>query len=279
MTGAVVFSGGGLAGIAWEIGVLAGISDSAPHAFAALTDPSVLYVGTSAGSAVASQLAGGAPIEALFDAQTAEETAELGARFDAEAFTATMAALMEGVSSPEEARRRIGRFALDAETGAGEDRRAVIAARLTSDRWPERRLLITAVNARTGDLRVFDRDSGVSLLDAVTASCAVPGVWPTVLIDGERYTDGGVRSTSNADLAAGSDPVLILTPALPDSPAGPVIPEAQLAPLGSVTAVYADESSLRAFGLNPLDPAVRPPAARAGREQGRRLGEQLTGWV
>jgi NTE family protein len=199
--------------------------------------------------------------------------------FDAEAFTTTMAALLEGVTSPEDARRRIGRYALEAETPPSEDRRAVIAARLTTSEWPERRLLITAVNAETGELRVFDRVSGVTLLDAVTASCAVPGVWPTVLIDGVRFTDGGVRSTSNADLAAGSEPVLILTPSLPESPAGPVIPEAQLAQLGGVTAVYADEASLRAFGVNPLDPAVRPPAAWAGREQGRRLGAELARWV
>jgi NTE family protein len=279
MTGAVVFSGGGLAGIAWEIGILAGISDASPRAFAAITDPSVLYVGTSAGSAVASQLAGGAPIEELFAAQVAEESAELGADFDADSFTQTMNALMEGVTTAEEARRRIGRFALDAETPAGEDRRAVIAARLTTSEWPDRRLMITAVNAETGELRVFDRESGVPLLDAVTASCAVPGVWPTVLIEGQRYTDGGVRSISNADLAAGSDPVLILTPSPPDGPAGPVISEAQLAPLGGVTAVYADEASLRSFGANPLDPAVRPPAAWAGREQGRLLAAGLEGWA
>ena len=52
---------------------------------------------------------------------------------------------------------------------------------------------------------VFDAASDVRLLDAVGASCAVPGIWPPVTINGRRYIDGGIRSAANADLAAGCD--------------------------------------------------------------------------
>ncbi len=55
---------------------------------------------------------------------------------------------------------------------------------------------------------MFDRDSGVSLIDAVAASCAVPLVWPPMTIDGQRYIDGGVRSVANIDLAKGYERVV-----------------------------------------------------------------------
>jgi NTE family protein len=277
MTGALVLAGGGLAGIAWEIGVLAGISDAAPDVFEAIMRPEVAFVGTSAGSAVAAQLASGAPLEELYSGQLAEETAELGADIDLAAFQQTMTRLMDGVTSPEEFRRRLGKFAREADTPTAAERRAVIAARLPLAEWPERRLLITAVDTNTGELRVFDRDSGVSLLDAVSASCAVPGVWPTVEIDGIHYMDGGMRTSSNLDLAAGCDPVLVLTPSPEKGPMGDAISPAELAALGTATvsSVFVDAASLAAFGSNPLDPAVRPGSVVAGREQGRQIAAGL----
>ncbi len=45
--------------------------------------------------------------------------------------------------------------------------------------------------------------------------------------------------------------------------------EIELLRPASVLAVYADEASMAAFGTNPLSPATRPPAARAGRDIGR----------
>ncbi len=61
---------------------------------------------------------------------------------------------------------------------------------------------------------VFNRESGISLLDAVAASCAVPLVWPAATINGKRYIDGGVRSSANADLATGCGRVVVLAPIL-----------------------------------------------------------------
>ncbi len=277
MSGALVLSGGGLAGIAWELGVLIGIRDAAPGVYDAITAPEVTYLGTSAGSSVASQLAGGTPIDDLFAMQLERETAELGADMDLEAFQQTMASVLRGVTSDEDRRRRIGAFARQAQTVRPADRRAVIESRLLVKHWPDRRLLITAVNTGTGELTVFNRDSGVELVDAVSASCAVPGIWPTVEINGVHYTDGGVRSLANADVVVGSDPVLILVPTAPVSPVGETITAAELAALGAatVTTVFADTASITAFGQNPLDPAVRPPAAEAGRVQGRELAASL----
>lgn len=277
--GAVVFSGGGLAGIAWELGVMLGLEDAEPGILDRLLDPATTFVGTSAGSAVASQIAGGTPLEDLYAAQLAEETAELGATLDLEALGAKFAELMVGAASPEEMRRRVGAFALETLTVPSDDRRDVIAARLPNREWSARRLLITAVDTATGELRVFDRDSGVDLVDAVAASCAVPGVWPPVPIGGNRYMDGGVRSIANADLAVGADRVLVLVPAADVAGAGSV-PEAEIAALApaEVLVAYADANSLAAFGANALDPAIRPAAAMAGREQGRIFAPQVAGF-
>jgi NTE family protein len=275
--GALVLAGGGLAGIAWETGVLLGIQELQPDAAKRILEAPTALIGTSAGSAVAAQLAGGTPLQQLFDAQLTEETAELSVDIDLVEFGAMIADAMAGVTSPSEGFRHIGAIALAAHTAAPADRRAAIAARLPVQTWGERRLIITAVDAETGDLRIFDRDSGVDLVDAVGASCAVPGIWPVVEIQGHKYMDGGTRSIANADLAAGSDPVLIIVPALAESATGATLSRAELDSLAParVHVIYADDASTAAFGLNPLDPAVRRPAALAGLEVGRRVAAQV----
>jgi NTE family protein len=275
--GALVLAGGGVAGIAWETGVLLGIQDAQPAAAAKILGAPTTLVGTSAGAAVAAQLAGGASLQNLFDAQLADETAELFVEVDLASFGAMMADAMAAATSPEDARRRLGAIALAAETPPTEARRAVIEARLAVRSWGERSLRLTAVDAETGELRVFDRDSGVELVDAVMASCAVPGVWPVVEIEGHRYMDGGMRSGSNADLAAGANPVLIITPSTEQTPMGPSVPASELDALAParVHVIYADAASIASFGVNPLDPAARKPAALAGREVGRGVASEI----
>jgi NTE family protein len=275
--GALVLAGGGVAGIAWETGVLLGIQDGAPAAITKILEAQTLLVGTSAGAAVAAQLAGGTPLQELYDAQLAEESAELFVEIDLASFGAMMATAMADATSPDDARRRLGAVALQAVTPSTEARRRVIEARLAVKTWGERRLRVTAVDAETGELRIFDRNSGVGLVEAVMASCAVPGIWPVVEIDGHKYMDGGARSGSNADLAAGSDPVLVITPSTEQTPMGPAVPPAELDALAPsrVHVVYADAASIGAFGTNPLDPATRGAAAVAGREVGRRVAADV----
>jgi NTE family protein len=274
---ALVLAGGGVAGIAWETGVLTGLQDAEPALVADVLAASTTLLGTSAGATVAAQVAAGTPLEDLFNAQVAEGTAEIAVELDIEKFGGMMAEAMSGSVSPEETRRRIGAIALAATTPSVAARRAVIEARLEGLDWTSRRLLITAVDAETGELTVFDRTSGVSLVDAVAASSAVPGVWPTVEIKGRQYMDGGIRSGSNADVAAGSERVLILIPGPETSPFGPALPQAELDALvpARVHAIFADADSLSAFGTNPLDPASRGPAALAGRELGRRVAADI----
>ena len=276
-SGALVLAGGGVAGIAWETGVLLGLQDAEPAFADSLLSAETTFIGTSAGSTVAAQLAGGTSLSELFERQIAEETAEIDPKVDMQKLLAIFGGAMTDVSSPEEARRRIGAVALAARTVPPEARLAAVDARLPVKAWGAHPLLIPAVDTATGDLRVFDRASGVSLVDAVAASCAVPGVWPPVEIDGTLYMDGGTRTAANADLAAGAERVLILVPGPEESPMGAALPAAELAALepARVHALFADDASLEAIGVNPLDPSTRPASARAGRELGRRVASQV----
>jgi NTE family protein len=176
------------------------------------------------------------------------------------------------------ARARLGKLALSARTSESEaDRRAVFELARPIEHWPDRPLLITAVEAETGELRVFDRDSGVSLHDAVGASCAVPLVWPPVTIDGHRYMDGGVRSMANADLAQGYGRVVVLAP-MPVSLRRSGRISEQLAGLGKhlhAAVVTPDTEAKSAMGHNVLDPANRPAAAMAGRAQARSVRDTV----
>lgn len=265
---AVVLGGGGIAGIAWEIGLLHGLAESGVNVLDA-----DLFVGTSAGSAVAGQITSTMPLGQLYQRQVdpALQTPEIAAELDLDEITELWAKAYEDAVDADDMRRRIGAVALAAKTVPEADRRAVIEARLPSHEWPKARLLLVAADANTGEVEVFDRDSGVGLVDAVAASCAVPGTWPPVTIGASRYVDGGVRSAENADLAAGHARVLVLQAmVLPDVTDLDEQVESLRQQGSTVLVVTIDEAAAEAMGPNPLDPAVREPAARAGYEQGRR---------
>jgi NTE family protein len=264
---ALVLGGGGITGIAWEIGVLAGLAEAGVD----LTGAD-LVVGTSAGSVVGAQLTSGADLEALFARQLEPPTGEQAARMTRSALLRYGLAALRSRRDDVGFRRRIGALALAAEraglTPTEQERLDVIGSRLVSREWPDRDLRISAVDAESGEFRVLDRTSGVPLLQAVAASCAVPGVYPPVTIDGRRYVDGGMRSTANADLAQGYDRLVVLAP-IPRG-IGPLASvDAQVTGLVSRVAVVSpDQASLTAIGKNVLDPAARAGSARAGRAQG-----------
>jgi NTE family protein len=260
---ALVLGGGGVAGIAWHTGALLGLAEAGLD-----LDGVDLVVGTSAGATVAAQVAGGTPLGVWFQRQIdpalqnrelANTGLSIGELFE------IMIRLHEEIADPAERRRRIAAMALATDTVPEAVRSSVVAGRLHTHDWPERSIAIVAVDALSGGRHVFDRSSGVDLVDAVAASSAVPGVWPPVTIGASRYVDGGVYSSCNADLAAGYDRVLVLAPVV-----DPALDE-QLSLIrssGSVELLSPDGASQAAFGPDPLDPSVRSPVARAGRSQG-----------
>ena len=278
---ALVLAGGGLAGIAWETGILRGIADESPATAKALLDIDVL-VGTSAGSTVAAQLGSGLGLDALFDRQTTASSTELNPNVGVEEITELfVTAMMQPDTTTAEKLQKVGAVALATATVTEAVRRDVIAQRLPSRDWPDRMLRISAIDTATGELVTFDRDSGVGLVDAVAASCAVPGVWPPVTIGDRRYMDGGVGSTVNMALANDCDVAVVVVPSgrSAPSPFGGGAADEVDAFGGSTFGVFADDASLAAFGPNPLDPACRKPSALAGREQGRRVAGDLANFL
>jgi NTE family protein len=285
---ALVLGGGGSTGNAWLIGVIAGLSDAGLD----VTEAD-LVIGTSAGSTAAAQLAGATPAEllaAILAAAPQQRTGPVGSdggrvpiRPAADNMERTSKIIAAAVDAAD-MRRRMGAAALDmdaASDGSGQARwRATVAARLPSQRWPQRTVLITAVDARTGEPVVFDRHSGVDLVDAVAASCASGFAYR---IGDNRYIDGGYRRNENADLAAGYGRVLVLSPfggrtRTPLQWGMHLAAQVdELRARGSrVETIFPDSNSEHMFGANAMDLSLRPPATRAGYDQGRALAEQLT---
>ncbi|GAA3982675.1 patatin-like phospholipase family protein [Actinomadura viridis] len=269
---ALVLGGGGITGIAWEWGILSGLAEAGIDLYGA-----DLVIGTSAGSLVGAQVASGVDAETRYQVQLAGAGGEIPARVS-RAVMARWAWAALRSRTPAQAGARIGRLALAARTAPEAERRAVIESRLPVRHWPDRPLKITAVDAVTGAFTVFDRATGVSLVDAVGASCAVPCVWPPVTIDGRRYIDGGVRSPANVDLAAGYGGVVVLAPSTGGF--GPIAGVGrQVAALrragGRVAVISPDRRAREAFGGNSLDPGRRAPAARAGRAQSPSVAEAV----
>jgi NTE family protein len=268
---ALVLGGGGIAGIAWMTGLLAGLADAGQDVTGA-----DLVIGTSAGASVAAQLGSGLPLGDLYARQVdpALQSREIPAEVDLAKFAQDIGPFLADAISPQDTLRLFGAFALAASTVPEADRLAVIAGRLPSREWPQRLIRLVAVDCESGATEVFDASSGVSLVDAVAASSAVPGVWPPVTIGDRRFMDGGVRSSDNADLAEGAARITVISPLGLDSPLPTPLPlrdvMAKLRAGGAeVTVIEPDKVSREAFGANPLDPATRVPAAEAGRAQGR----------
>jgi NTE family protein len=272
-----VFAGGFVAGVAWELGILRGVQDVNADLLAKMIAADVV-VGTSAGSTVAAQITGGTALDTLYAAQLSEASAEIEVDVDMRELMARFAKVAETAASAADFRRGIGALALATQTTVDEATyRASRAARLSVQTWPAREVRLVAVDAESGEPKVFTRDSGVALEDAVAASSAFPGIWPLVTIGGHRYMDGAIRSPTNADLAAGCDRVLVFTPESADSPRpfGSLEDEIKALEPADVRVVYADAASLAAFGTNPVSPSTRTPAAQAGRDIGRTRAADL----
>ena len=273
----LVFGGGGIAGLGWLAGLIYGLFEAGVD----LRDADRM-IGTSAGAATAAQLFSSQTIERLYARQTepaliADETPPSLVQL-----AKTMATFTKllAIADSGERMRAMGALAKATPSVPPEVRRAMIERRLADHVWPQAALTITAVDADSGELVAFDAASGIGLVDAVGASCAVPGVWPVVALGGRSYIDGGVLSADNAQLAAGSARVLVLSPF---GHSGPFAPGFRLADQivaleaagTSVLAIEPDPAARASMGANPLDPAIRIPSAMAGRVQGKGMAVQI----
>jgi NTE family protein len=273
-TRAVVLGGGGILGIAWEVGVLAGLLESGVD----LRDADTI-IGTSAGAFAGVALARAANPDDLFAAAFAAGDAERPAAISDEVLAEYQEAIVEGGADPRELALRMGQVARRfSEPIPRAQRREVVERRLGTRDWPSAALRLTAIDVDTGELRLFDAAAGVPLLDAAAASGAVPGIWPMEEFGGRAWMDGGMVSTVNATTAAGHDAIVILAP----SPAGTgSLPGATeeadaLRANSAVSLLVPDAASAAAIGPNPLDPNPCHDVALAGRAQGRMAAASVT---
>lgn len=285
---ALVLHGGGSAGNAWEIGVIAGLLDAGVD----LTRAD-LVIGTSAGATAAAQVTSASPREllsAIVDApsQQAAPRSPYGGRIPGPAIDHMERTnrIISSAESPADMRRRMGAAALQLDAGSDgsvqQRWRDTVAGRLPSHQWPKQEILITAVDALTGEPVVFDRRSGIHLVDAVAASTSngfgVPPYW----IGRDRFIDGGYRRNENADLAVGHERVVVLSPFGGRSrhPAEwgmqlAVQVEELRASGSAVESIFPGEVARQAFGSNMMDPASRRPSASAGYEQAMADAERV----
>ena len=265
---------GGITGVAWELGLLAGLAAQGVDLAAA-----DLVVGTSAGALAGAQLTSGTGLADLYRAQITPDGVDVTAGMSRGLILRyVLAFCLPG--TPTRARIRMGRVARTAPDLPETERSAVIGAWLPSHEWPARRLLITAVDVKSGKFAAFDGASGASLIEAVSASCAVPGVWPPVRINGRQWMDGGMRSATNADLAAGCGRIVVLAPIWQGLGlmTSAVRQCKRLARRGRAVILVTPGAEARAaIGPNLLDAGRRAPAARAGYEQAAAVAAGIAG--
>jgi NTE family protein len=269
MKRSLVLGGGGVTGVAWELGILAGLAEQGVDLTGADT-----VIGTSAGSVVGTRITTGT-LEAAYTDQLRPPDGELSAKLG----PTTMIKLAVMLARPGDQAakwRRVGAASAKAHPESPEARREVIRSRIGDPPWPDRDLRVTAVDTDLGEFVVFDATSGVSLLDAVSASCAVPLVWPPVPINGTTYVDGGIRSPANADLAEGADVVVVLAPGTQTISREHSVTR-QLERTGATRSyvVTPDEEALAEMGSNVLDPVHRKAAALTGMRQGLMLASEI----
>ena len=275
-TRAVVLGGGGIVGVAWQTGLLAGLLATGVE----LAEASAI-VGTSAGALVGALLSSGRDVT---DALAV--LAAVGQKVDVDSLAAGSEGFLNAsrqaalAADPQQALRAIGAAARQAMTTLTEDDYLGLLDTFNGTAWPAG-FRCTATNIDTGELVVWDEESGVPLLHAVAASCVVPMLFPTVTINGAGYMDGGILNHLNATVAPPSD-VLVVVSCLPvrspggavDStrPASTIRADAEVARLREATrlvAVEPDFSDLET-PVKMLDTQIAGRALHIGKRQAER---------
>ena len=300
----LVLGGGGVVGIAWEIGVLAGLAEELGWDPAGATT----IVGTSAGSVVGTQLLHGATLDDLVAGQQAGTGVRgpgggHGAVGPAGRDAAGGEGAAGGAADPDRTleifRMWAGAEAMDTATAREIAERAAAAASLDEERWvgsfssmfagmtwPLADLRVTAVSSSAGTRVVWTSASEVGLVRAVASSCAVPGLFPPVTIGADRFVDGGLWSASNADVLLGTEldtalyigPMGVGTTGLARFSARALAREsAALAQAGTRLHVVEPGERFRTSGITLMDAGRRVEGLEIGLADGKEAAARLAG--
>jgi NTE family protein len=266
---AVVLGAGGVVGTAWMLGLAAGLREHGVH----LADAD-LIVGTSAGAIVGAILATGQDPGSLAAPRSSAGQRDALPAPDPRDLAAVFAVLGDPELDPMTARRRVGRLALASEVPE-RAQLAQMEALIAAREWPDRRLLITTVDSRTGERRVWDRTTGAPFIAAVTSSMAFPGAAPPITVDGRRYVDGGLWSATNADLAAGAGTLVVVEPLAHLFPRETLQRELSAAAADTMTTITPDAAAVAVLDADLYDRAAWPRAYQAGSTQAAELAGRL----
>jgi NTE family protein len=295
----LVLGGGGLVGIAWEIGVLTGLANKGFHLTGPKEDadhrPDVI-LGTSAGSVVGAMM-GATTLAVMQELSRSDDSAavilEVIPTLDFELMGRAFGAWQKVSESDPSSFMTVAQFAAEAKS-IDQERFVSSMTDSVGTTWPDSRFSCFAVDTATGELQIWDEQTGVSVDRAVASSCSVPSMFPPITITSNgrtsSYTDGGVRSGTSLHLAAGADRILVLAPigswkgeTLDASAARAIVDETAIAEAAGsqVITLFTDDETNQATMNTPLtrmDPAGRAPALEHGIRQGEELAAQLEGW-
>ncbi|WP_280420474.1 patatin-like phospholipase family protein [Nocardia carnea] len=265
---ALVLGGGGPVGITWLAGLTHGLRSAGIDL--ARADR---IIGTSAGAVVGSAIAAGTDLSSLLTPRPA--TAEPAAAAPAHDYGVLLeiTTLLRAVDQDRDlVLQRVGELALGADTGDPAEHIQRIGALVDFADWPDHDLLVTSIDIGSGALTAWTRDDAATLVQALAASTAVPGVFPPIEIAGRHYIDGGVRSTINADLAVGYDAVVILEPLAHLYPRTRA--DRDLRAAREVT-IAPDEIAVAAFGPDLFGAAALVPSYESGLRQAAAAAAEL----
>ncbi|MDX6632350.1 MAG: hypothetical protein QOG09_856 [Solirubrobacterales bacterium] len=238
---AIVLGGGGFTGGVYHIGALRALDLLAVNRTVNDFD---IYVGTSAGAFVASLLANGVTPEEMMrvlnkDLPSAIEDPDLGTLLRPNYSGFVKSAAMLPVRIAELARQRLLHFRetsmMDMAMGIaqglpsgvynGKGLRRYVAEVLSDPdrsndfRQLKRELLLVATDLDTCERIVLGEGewADVPISDAVAASTALPIVYQPVEIKSRQLVDGGIRSTTNVDVAVerGAKFIIVINPLVP----------------------------------------------------------------
>lgn len=293
----LVLGAGGVAGGAFHAGVLVALEEATGW------DPrrASVVVGTSAGSVTGASLRAGLPAADLYARAQDRPLSAEGRRVlrdvppvvrpprqaarSGRPPAELAATLARAVARPFAARPWSLAAALFPEGSVSTDMISDGVGGLFSGRWPAEALWVCAVRQADGRRVVFGRDGRCPpVAEAVAASCAIPGYFQPVPVEGDPHIDGGVHSPTNADVLLDADPFDLVVVSSPMSRRGRrprlaldqamrgwsgALLDAEARRLrrrGPVLAFQPDEAVLAVIGLDPMDPSRRSAIAAAARE-------------
>ena len=276
----LVLGGGGITGIAWQAGVLAGLLENGVN-----VDKADRVIGTSAGAFVGAILVNGYDMKDYYYELDERRDDNDRATLSSDIYRLWQNAFVVGRDDAQKVGQMLGDIVYTRPSHIDlEERKQAVRQRLGDVEWKDI-LDITVINARTGDVGVFNSRSDVTLEDAITASGAVPGIWPHIRLNNSDWIDGGMVAPTNAMLAKGAKSIIILAPLADGLGMIPSVYDdaKQLSEQSHVLVIQPDSASEAEIGNNIYNPENIIKVGNAGYRQGlslaQRIHEEYNEWV